>query len=133
VTQYLNGRGDYTKTAIDGKNVGGPSQVAVVPNGQFRTDYQFVASPYYDSNFVSIIAPTGSSVSVDGEDIPPEGFTAVGASGMSVARHQLQQNNRVHKIHAPKPVGILVYGFNPFSSYMYSGGLDLKHAAATVH
>jgi hypothetical protein len=134
VTQYLNGRGDFTKAGFDPQNVGGPSQMSVVPSAQFRTDYSFVASPYYDLNFVAVIAPTGASVSLDQQPIAPDQFfTAVGASGMSVARSlPLLQNNRVHVIHADKPVGILVYGYNSYSSYTYAGGLDLKRGSTAA-
>ena len=31
-----------------------------------------------------------------------------------------------------KPVGIFVFGYNPFSSYMYSGGFDLKRSSSAV-
>jgi len=134
VTQYMNGRGDVSKASasLDGKNLGGPNQVSVPPTSQFRTDYSFIASPLYDTNFVSIVAPTGTAVTVDSQVISPERFTAVGATGMSVTRYQLNNNDQVHSLHADKPVGIFVFGYNPFSSYMYSGGFDLKRSSAAV-
>ncbi len=132
VTQYMNGRGDVAKASPDGQNVGGPNQLSVPPTGQFRTDYAFIASPIYDINFVSIVAPTGTAVAVDGQSISPERFIAVGATGMSVTRHPVSKNDRVHVLHADKPVGIFVFGYNPFSSYMYSGGFDLKRSSAIV-
>jgi hypothetical protein len=132
VTQYMNGRGDVAKAAPDGQNVGGPNQLSVPPTGQFRTDYSFIASPLYDTNFVSIVAPTGTGVTLDSQPISPERFSAVGATGMSVTRHPLSNNDHVHVLHADKPVGIFVFGYDPFSSYMYSGGFDLKRGGAVV-
>jgi hypothetical protein len=132
VTQYMNGRGDVAKASPDGQNVGGPNQLSVPPTGQFRTDYSFIASPNYDTNYVSIVAPTGTNVTVDTLPITSQKFSAVGATGMSVARHPLTKNDRVHVLHADKPVGIFVFGYNPFSSYMYAGGFDLKRNSAVV-
>ena len=132
VTQFLSGRGDLSQPLLDGRGTGGPNQVSVTPSGQFRTDYQFIAPLDFDSSFVAIVAPTGASVALDGETLLPERFTAVGASGMSVARQPVLRANRVHTVKAEKPIGILVYGFDPFSSFMYSGGLDLKRSAAVV-
>jgi hypothetical protein len=132
VTQYLNGRGDFTKATVDGKNVGGPNQLTVPPTSQFRTDYSFAASPSFDSSFVSIVAPTGTMVTLDSQTISAQSFAAVGATGMSVSRQQLTKNDKVHLVHADKPVGIFVFGYNPYSNYLYSGGFDLKRSTAVV-
>jgi hypothetical protein len=58
-------------------------------------------------------------------------FRAVGSSGMSVAHvNELQGNDSLHTLVADKPVGIVVYGYDQYASYVYPGGLDLKHSAA---
>ncbi|HKQ71498.1 MAG TPA: IgGFc-binding protein [Polyangiaceae bacterium] len=132
VTQYLNGRGDLAKPVADGQNFGGPNQATVPPSAQFRTAYPFIASPHFEVNFVSIVAPTGTAVTLDEVPIPQDAFTAIGSSGMSVARRKLAHNDRVHFVSAAKPVGISVYGYSPFSSYLYSGGLDLKRDTPVV-
>jgi hypothetical protein len=132
VTQFLNGRGDFTKATVDGKNVGGPSQLSVPPTTQFRTDYSFIASPLYDSSYVSIVAPTGTAVTLDTQPIPAQSFAAVGATGMSVTRQQLKDNDKVHLLHSDKPVGIFIFGYNPYSNYLYAGGFDLKRSSAAT-
>jgi IgGFc binding protein len=126
VSQYVNGR---SKAVPDGLTVGGPNQVTISPSSQFRTSYAFAASPAYEASFAAVIAPTGAAVMLDGVAIMSDSFMAVGASGMSVARVELTQNDRVHLLSADKPVGLLVYGFTPYASYAYAGGLDLKRAA----
>jgi len=127
VTQYVNGR---SKAVPDGLTVGGPNQVTVTPSSQFRTSYAFAASPTYEASFASVVAPTGAGVNLDGHAISSDLFMAVGASGMSVARAPLSQNDRVHVLTADKPVGLVVYGFTPYASYAYAGGLDLKRTSA---
>jgi hypothetical protein len=128
VTQFVNSR---SKAASNDLALSGPNQVAVAPSSQFRTTHSFAASPIYDANFVSVTAPTGTMVSLDGQPMPPEGFMAVGASGMSVARSPLTKNDRVHVVAADKPVGVLVYGYAPYASYAYTGSLDLRRSAPT--
>jgi hypothetical protein len=125
VTQFVDGR---SRAVPDGLTVGGPSQLTVTPSSQFRTSYSFAASPTYEASFASVIAPTGAAVTLDGQTISSDLFRAVGASGMSVARAPLSQNDRVHVLRADKPVGVVVYGFTPYASYVYAGGLDLKRA-----
>jgi hypothetical protein len=128
VTQFVDGRaGAYP----NGYAVGGPSQVTAVPLSQFKTSYDFAASPKFENNYVSILAPTGSSVTIDNQPIMSSQFKVVGSSGMSVAHVDLQQNDRLHSVTADKPVGIVVYGYTRYASYAYPGGLDLKHGPAT--
>ena len=124
VTQFVNGR---RGASPDGTQIGGPSQLTAVPSSQFQMAYAFAASPLYKDNWVSIVAPTGAAVILDGQPIPSSQFKAVGASGMSVAQADLPRNDRIHSVSADKPVGIVVYGYGPNASYAYPGGLDLKY------
>jgi hypothetical protein len=123
VTQYLSGRGASSRMS---ESVGSPNQVTVAPVAQFRTNYTFLVSPYFATNFLTIIAPTGAAVSLDAQPVAREKFVAVGASGMSVARVPVTDGTRVHTVTADKAVGIVVFGIGPFSSYALTGGLDVK-------
>ena len=104
---------------------GDPSLSLAIPTKQFRNQYTFVASTTYDSNFVNVIAPTGTSVMLDGSAVPSAEFKAIGSSGYSVARHLLGHTD-VHRMSASVGFGIVVYGYGKDTSYMYPGGLDLK-------
>jgi hypothetical protein len=123
VTQFVYGR-----SKGDDLTIGGPSQVTLPPSSQFRTSYAFAAPSTYDQSYAAIMGPTGAAVSLDGQKVPLD--NAVGASGMSVGRAALKQNDRVHVVQADKPVGVVVYGYSPYASYAYAGGLDLRHAPA---
>jgi hypothetical protein len=96
-----------------------------VATPQFRTGYQFIAPPSYSENWVNVIAPTGAAVTVDGATV--SGFTAIGASGYSVARVSLCTGScsGVHTASGASPFGIEVYGYGVYTSYMYPGGLNL--------
>jgi hypothetical protein len=128
VTQYLTGR--TTTARPDG--VGSPNQLTVAPIGQFRTSYAFMASPNFGTNFLTVIAPTGASVSLDAQPLAPEKFLAVGASGMSVARVPITAGARVHTATADKAIGIVVLGIGPYGSYALAGGLDLKRSSTPI-
>jgi hypothetical protein len=125
VTQYVTGR---TGASRSSDNLGSPNQLTVAPVSQFRTSYAFIASPQFGTNYLTVMAPTGAAVSLDNQPVLAEKFLAVGASGMSVARVPVTGGNRVHTVNADKPVGIVLFGVGPYSSYALTGGLDLKRA-----
>jgi hypothetical protein len=124
VTQFVNGR---SSASANGYAIGGPNQVTAVPTSHFRMSYAFAASSQFEYDYASIIAPTGASVSLDGQPITASLFKAVGASGMSVVHVPLTENNRLHAVSADKPIGVVVYGYTAYASYAYPGGLDLRH------
>ena len=127
VTEYVNSRGDPSKIDSSPLEVGGPSQLTLVPESQFLTRYLFAASPLHQTSYVYVVAPTGSDVTLDGEPVASSGFTVVGSSGMSWAKRELPQagNGALHEIKSDQPIGIVVNGFDSYSSYLYAGGLGL--------
>jgi hypothetical protein len=51
----------------------------------------------------------------------------VGSSDYQVVRARLPAaGSGVYHLHADAPVGLHVYGYGRYTSYMYPGGLDLK-------
>jgi hypothetical protein len=97
-----------------------------VPVEQYRREYTFTASSTYDSNFINVIAPIGTEITLDGE--PLEGDDSdVGDSDLEVTRARLPADGpSVHRISGDVPFGLVVYGYGRFTSYMYPGGLDLR-------
>ncbi|MBI5525611.1 MAG: IgGFc-binding protein [Deltaproteobacteria bacterium] len=102
-------------------DVGDPSLSLGVPVEQYRTYYNFLTPATYTESFVNITAPAGAAVTLDGQ--PVSGFTPVGSGAYSVAKIQLQPGQ--HTINSPELVGIVVYGYASYTSYMYPGGLNL--------
>lgn len=104
---------------------GDPSMALAVPTAQFRRSYVFTAPASYDTSFINIIAPAGASVALDGQAVPGQG-SPVGSSDFVVWRVELSSSSAgSHTLQADRPVGLLVYGYGRFTSYMYPGGLDL--------
>jgi hypothetical protein len=118
VTQYL-----HSQEAA--ANIGDPAQSVAIPIDQYRKDYVFFTPTTFSENYVSIIAPDGAQVILDGHQIAPTEYTGIGSSGHSVLQRQLEKV-QVHRIEASEPVGIMVHGYGSFSAYAYPGGLDLK-------
>ena len=119
IAQFMQGQASVPSGAGD------PSMALAIPTQQFRKSYIFVAPSSFDSNFVNVLAPAGASVTLDGETVPAGSFTAIGSSGFGVARLSLD-GGETHTLEAGQPVGILVYGYGRYTSYMYPGGLDFK-------
>ena len=105
---------------------GDPSMALAVPVEQFRDSYVFTAPLTYDTSFINVIGPPDVLVQLDGIPIGVRG-TGVGGSRFAVFRVELPDDGSAsHTVEADMPVGLLVYGYGRFTSYMYPGGLDLK-------
>lgn len=122
VGQYLEG----ASVLSEGKAVGDPSMSTTPPSEQYRKTYLFTAPTTYIVNFANVVAPEGASVEVDGKTVPSSAFTAIGSSKFGVARVQLDADTSVHTLDADEEVGLTVYGYGLYTSYMYPGGADLE-------
>ena len=112
--------------AAPAAGTGDPAMTLAVPTAQYRTSYQFHAPTNYVSNFVNVTAPSGATVTLDGQPIPGSSFLAVGSSGFGVAKVALSNTgNGSHLAESSMPFGITVYGYGTYTSYWYPGGLDL--------
>lgn len=112
--------------------VGDPSLSTGVPIAQYRDSYLFTAPVTYSVNLASVIAKRGANVKVDGKAIPPGDFVSVGASEYGVATVTLNANTQVHSVTADQKVGLTVYGYGQYTSYMYPGGADLQRITVPI-
>ena len=106
---------------------GDPDETMAVAVPQFRTDYVFLAPTDYENNYVVVIAPTGTSVSLDGATASGTP-TPVTGTNFGVLRLKLDNTGTgAHTLKASNPVSIQVMGYGSYTSYTYPGGLDLQH------
>lgn len=103
---------------------GDPAFMLLVPLEQYRTDFVVLTPAEYETNYLNVTVPTGSSVQIDGEDIPAGYFTIIGSGQYSVYRQRLTPGP--HTIRSSEPAGVIVYGYDQYVSYAYTGGLDLE-------
>lgn len=125
VGQFMPGVQDPLDPAlgISGDN-GDPTFILGVPVQQYRTSYVFLVPNYYIYDFVSIIAPVGTTVRLDDEEIDAAQFEPFGAGEYAVARILVEDG--VHTISSDAPAGVFVYGIDPSVSFGYPAGLDLQ-------
>jgi len=102
-----------------------PSMTIAVPTGQYRASYILAASPLYVSRLLTVIAPSGASLTMDGS--PIEGLTQI--DGTNFVTRSLSMSANVlgtHLIAGDQPFGASVYGHALATSYWYPGGLELQ-------
>ena len=108
---------------------GDPAFMLAVPVEQYRTDFVVHTPAEYEDNYLNITAPSGAAVTVDGEEIPPTSFEVVGGGTYSVFRTRIKQWGP-HTVTSSEPAGVIVYGYDQYVSYAYTGGLDLAEINA---
>lgn len=119
IAQYMLGQAAVPSGAGD------PSMTLAVPVAQYRREYTFTASTTYDANFINVISPIGSQITLDGALLSGEARD-VGTTDYHVVRARLpEQGSGAHHIESDAPFGLVVYGYGRYTSYMYPGGLDL--------
>lgn len=109
--------------ASDG--AGDPSLTYVTPVASFRKTYEMATTLDFSEHWVSLAAPAGSSILVDGESLPPEELEAVGTSGFEVAHrllvHPLMTEAVRHTLAADNPIGVTASGTACLAAYAYPG------------
>lgn len=137
---------------------GDPSLMMVPPLEQARNDYVFLTPDKYAFDFVTVVAPFGATVVLDGQTVTPEICEVAPADGLTaeqrgaadppyvVYRCQLSfptidpatnpptispglQNDGVHRVSADAAIFVAVTGFDAFVSYAYAAGTDLRELA----
>ncbi len=130
---------------------GDPSFVILSPVEQWRSKYVFLTPDKYAFDFIVVVAPAGSRVTLDGlpladlcERSGPDCGPSVEGPQYDIWRCQLSfpeiveglpppdnvrpgnQNDGYHILEADRKVELLVYGFDKHVSYAYAGGMDVR-------
>lgn len=137
---------------------GDPSLLIVPPLEQARSNYVFLTPDKYAFDYVTVVAPVGSGVALDGkllgpdvcEVAPADGLTAEQRGGADPTHYAYRcqlsfpiidpltnpptvmpgnQYDGVHTILASVPVIVTVGGFDSYVSYSYAAGTDLRAIA----
>jgi hypothetical protein len=124
LAQYLLGEGD------DRSSIGDPSMGLAVPIDQFRREYNFLSPEDYQDvaprqrgqNWITVIAPDGALVSLDGAEHAD--FAPIGATGYGTLRLQVPGGS--HSLTSLEKIGVTCYGYGNYTSYLYPGGLDVE-------
>lgn len=106
-----------------GNPVGDPAMAFAAPFEQYREQYPFLAPEEYDEQYASIVAPIGSTVTLDGRPIDAA-LTPFSAGTFMGGRIPIAPGQ--HLLECAGSCGLLVYGYSPAVSYLFAGGLDLR-------
>ncbi len=138
VGQFTVGQNYWTEET---SGQGDPAFGLVVPMEQYRTEYAFTAPESFEEmdpqfgasgkNYLNIILrPEADGVDnglvLDGQSINATA-TPIGNSGWGVIKMEITGGSHVIKSTNHREFGIMVYGFAPYTSYLYPGGLDLEY------
>ena len=126
VGQLLVGGSNYS--APYSSYLGDPSFTIVPPVSQHRRFYAFmVPSTFVTShiNIVKPVLPTTATITLDGVPVPNIQFgSPIGNSDFASLRLSVSAGG--HTIESTAPFQVTVYGFAPYTSYMYPAGMNVE-------
>lgn len=109
-----------------GDRAGDPSFFLVPPQEQYRNEYSFLTPSTYFVSYVTVTTLPGIPVTLDGEVLNLTNFDHEITPDGGTIRAHIPVQPGPHTIRAAVPLGIIVYGYDNYVSYAYTGGLDLK-------
>lgn len=113
-------------TQIGDAGTGDPAFILIAPTRQFRTDYAFLAPNKYVFDYVSIAAPLGAEVLLDGAPVDASALALVSQVGTSNWRSiRVPISDGFHQLLCSEPCSLMVHGYDQYVSYGYPGGLNL--------
>ncbi len=118
-----------------GNSIGDPAFTLATPLAQWRRDYIVLIPGEYRSDYVNLIARTGTTIyhtppitdanpNPVEEIIAPDMFETVANGEFSVA--QVLVPDGPHKFRSDGEFGVIAYGYDSDVSYAYPGGLNLE-------
>lgn len=125
VGAFLSGQNSVKIDAQFGDHAGDPAYFLVPPEEQFRTQYSFLTPSTYFQSYVTVLIRPGFTVALDGQTLDLSQYDYEAVEGRDVARAHIEVSDGPHRIESQIPFGIVVYGYDDYVSYAYTGGLDL--------
>ena len=107
--------------------VGDPAMAFEVPIEQFRNRYDVLIPDTYRLNFVNATTPVGAELTLDGQPLDPATVRGPYPVGANLEVRVIRMAGGTHTLATVdgRPFGAKVYGVAAYTSYMYSGGLNL--------
>lgn len=126
VGAFISGQQSVNNRVDWGDYAGDPSFYLLPPNEQFRTSYSFMTPATYYNNYITVTVPSTGVLTLDGNIIRPSDWPdhEYSADGAWIRAH-IRVEEGPHTISAPPAFGIVIYGYDNYVSYAFTGGLDL--------
>jgi len=110
--------------SADDAGIGDPAFMLQIPVEQYRRDFVILAPAEYAESYINVTTRTGATVEVDGLAIEASEFVLIGGGEYSVYRQQIEPG--AHTIRSTELAGVIVYGWDQYVSYAYTGGMNLE-------
>lgn len=127
VGAFLSGQGSVEDNPQFGDHNGDPAFFLVPPEEQYRSDYSFLTPDTYFVSYLTVLIQPGFTVTLDGEELDLTQFDYEVLEDRNIARAHIPVDPGPHFVESQNqiPFGIVVYGYDDYVSYAFTGGLDL--------
>jgi len=106
-----------------GAHAGDPAIFLVPPQRQYRTEYAFLAPTTYFVDYLTVVTDPGAYIELDGVAVDLSDASPI-PGATQIYKHVLIEDGP-HRVTSTFPFGILVYAFDDYVSYAFTGGLNL--------
>ncbi len=132
IKSYMLSSGYYTSVSPPAEVYGDPSETMHPAIEQFRTEYIFLAPTDYPKRFADVVAPKGTSLTLDAAEVGVEPEPIGG--DFVVFRLDLTKSGAdgVHRLVASEPVGVQVLGYGLYTSFEYPAGANVSRISTSV-
>jgi len=122
---FLSGQNTVFDQVNWNDRAGDPSFFLLPPEEQYRTDYSFLAPPTYHQSYAMVTMAPGFTFTLNGEEVDPMDFDAELIDDGSRMRAHIPLDPGPYTLESIVPLGLVVYGYDNYVSYAYTGGLNL--------
>lgn len=125
VGAFISGQNTVFDQVNWGDHAGDPSFFLLPPQQQYRTSYTFLTPATYFQSYITITTMPGFTLELDGEVIDPLDHPHEMLPDESMLLAHIEVDPGPHFIRSNVPFGLVVYGYDNYVSYAYTGGLNL--------
>jgi hypothetical protein len=106
---------------------GDPTMIVLPAAEQFQTKYALLMPDGYATNFVTVVRPDSSALTLDGSSLPTDGFQPLGTlDDVPYSYAHLGLDPGTHILEAAEPFAVIVSGHSQDVSYGYAGGSGVE-------
>lgn len=125
VGAFISGQDSVREDASPGDRAGDPAFFFVPPEEQYRTSYSILTPKTYFQNYVTISIQPGFGIKLNGQMLDLTQYDYAERLDEGFVRAHIPLTEGPHQLEAQVPFGVVVYGYDDYVSYAYTGGLNL--------
>lgn len=125
VGAFLSGQDSVYQDAQPGDRAGDPAFFFVPPEEQYRISYTFLTPRTYYQNYITVTMQPGFGVTLNGQDLNLQDYDYETLEEEGLVRAHIPVEEGPQRISSLVPFGLVVYGYDDYVSYAYTGGLNL--------